>query len=201
MKKLIYFSCSMLLLGCGGGDDNPTPHDMDNVAPTDPENREIFFNESIAHKAWKLNRFVFDDTTRFFKDSTLVENLFEVLPQCRKDITYKWSYSSGIVYIDYIDPQPCNPDEDTMLDEGLILRNQGDDFLISGEAEFKGQWDAVNKLLNIDAGGPGITGWNDFDMRWNSILLAKDSVNIEGSFPSLNRDNPLPGFSLQFVPD
>ncbi|MEQ9440817.1 MAG: hypothetical protein RIG62_17350 [Cyclobacteriaceae bacterium] len=199
MKKLMYLSCLLLLLGCGD-DEEPTPGTMDNVAPSTTEARMEFFADHIASRQWKLSRFNFSDTTRFFRDSTLVQDLFSSLPMCRRNISYEWSYLAGIVYIDFIDPQPCSAGESTRIDEGLILRDQSNPFLNTGTAEFKGQWAAVNKLLNINAGGMGITGWNEFDMHWSTIMLTKDSINIEGAFSNLNRDVPLPSFSLQFVP-
>ena len=147
-----------------------------------------------------MSRFVFDDTARFFRDSTLYQNLYQVLPQCRKDIVYDWSYSSGIVSIGFTDSQPCMSGEPSRLDEGIIIREQNQNFLNSGEAEFKGQWDAINKFVDINAGGPGITGWNQFDMTWSDIVFAKDSINITGTFSELERNTPLPKFSIQFLP-
>lgn len=199
MKKLLYLCCLIVLVSCGD-DDNPNSIPSGNIAPTDPVARQEFFEEFIAPQEWQLSRFVFDDSARFFSDSASVKDLYEKLPQCRRDITYEWSYFSGIVYIDYLDPEPCVLDEARTLSEGIIIREQDSNILVSGRAEFKGQWDAINKLLNLGIGGPGVTGWNDYDMEWNTIVLAKDSISIDGSFANLNRDVPLPNFSLQFVP-
>ena len=185
-------------MGCGD-DDNPSLVPGENIAPNSPAARQEFFNEFIASKEWRLSRFVFDDTARFFRDSTLYKNLYDSLRPCRENITYEWWASPAFVNIRFNDSQPCSPNEPRTLNEGLSLAYTDNSFLMSGEAAFD-NWNAVNKFLDLNVGGPGITGWNEYDMEWDSIVLTKDSINVEGSFSNLNRNVPLPNFRLQFVP-
>ena len=194
MKKFIYFSCLILATGCGGGDDNPEPVPGGNVAPTDPDARETFFEETISTQPWRLSRFVFDDTTRFsvLRDSAFTD-LYAKLPDCRKDDTYTWNYEFKDVRIDFYDQQQhCNPQEPTFLERGLLL--DFNDSLTVASATFK-NLTSVNKFLGRDLETVG-TGWSFYEMEWRITVLAKDSINIRGVFTERN----MPRFSAQFVP-
>ncbi|WKN46481.1 hypothetical protein [Tunicatimonas pelagia] len=195
MKKLIYLSCLLLLVGCGD-DDEPTPAPMDNVAPDNPDDRELFIEANINSRVWIRDEFLFSDSAFFPYDTIPFIDLIEHQSDCRQDDRYGLSLLNGNLVVSIDDHQiSCNEFEPSGLNQAIIY--DLNDSLTQGMADFQ-NIDAINKFLDVGEPRSGNTSRGRYIMDWTISHLTKDSIVINGSFPDATLG--VPSYRLKFVP-
>ncbi len=204
-KHHTYFVLLGLLINaCNSNEPTPVTEAAKEVDLTAPEAIEKFL-ESMENQDWVLSRMRFDDAAFVPAlcayspfpdrcDSVKFIDLYEQLPDCRKDDSYEWKfeYSNGNI-ISYNNMDEC--DGDKLSEYPRLLSIQLDDERDAGEVTFK-DVAGVNRFFGFYL-EPFGSGYTSYQMQWQFTYLSKDSINIRVEFPN---KQAFPEMNLQFIP-